>query len=306
MRSAIISEIHKIMHKDKKVFFLTGDLGYSTLEKIEKDFPKRFINVGIAEQNMIGIAAGLALSGKKVFVYSIIPFVTLRCLEQIKNDICYHNLDVTILGIGAGMSYGTLGSTHFALEDIAVLRPIPNISIFSPADKIEAALGIKYLSQYRYPVYIRIGRNQENVIYRKPYSFKFGKGVLLSKGKDIVIFSTGSIIIEVLAAMQKLITESKISVTLVNIHTLKPIDRDLILKTSENKKAIFVIEEHNNIGGLGSAVLEILAEEPNMPLVFRINTGENFIKTVGTNSYLRNELGLSAEHIFQKINSALS
>src|SRR3989338_11081770 len=131
MRSGIIKEIHNLMRKDENIYFLTGDLGYNVIEEIQKEFPKRFINMGVAEQNMMGVAAGLALSGKKVFVYSIIPFVTMRCYEQVRNDICYHNLDITILGVGAGLSYGILSSTHFALEDIALFRPLPNMAIFS-------------------------------------------------------------------------------------------------------------------------------------------------------------------------------
>src|SRR3989338_7483124 len=156
MRVTIVNKIYNFIKKNKNVYFLTGDLGYTALEQIEKDFPTRLINVGIAEQNMTGIAAGLALSGKKVYIYSIISFLIMRCYEQIRDDLCYQDLDVTLLGIGGGLSYGYLGSTHFALEDIAIMRVLPNMSIFSPADEIEAVLGVKKLYKYRHPLYLSI------------------------------------------------------------------------------------------------------------------------------------------------------
>lgn len=306
MRPIIIHEIHDLMKSNKNVYFLTGDLGYSVLEKIEQDFPDRFINVGIAEQNMIGIAAGLALSGKKVFVYSIIPFVTLRCLEHIRNDMCYHNLDITILGTGAGLSYGILSSTHFALEDIALLRPFPNMTIFSPADATEGQLGMQFFKTYHKPLYFRIGKKEEPTVYTKPYKFEFGCGVVLRKGSDATIIGTGPIIYEVLQAADRLEKTSDIKVTVINIHTIKPIDRELILKETKGKKTIFTVEEHGKIGGLGSAVCEILSQETSGVRVVRIGTEDQFISKIGTQSYLRRILKLDAEGIYKNIIKSLS
>jgi len=302
MRQGVINEVYKLMKENKNIYFLTADLGYSVVEKIEKDFPKRFINVGVAEQNLMGIAAGLALSGKKVFVYSIIPFVTMRCYEQIRDDICYHDLDVIILGVGAGLSYGILGGTHFALEDITILRPLPNLTIFSPADETEAILGVRYFKNHHHPVYFRIGKKEEPKIYNKSYLFNFGKGVILKKGDDIVIFSTGPIISEVMKAVD-LLRVKNISASLINIHTIKPIDYELIINESRNKKFVFIVEEHSVVGGLGSSIAEVLSEniKDKDLRIIRIGTEDKFIKKIGTQSYLRKFLKLDSQGIFEKI-----
>src|SRR3989344_1761168 len=264
MRSGIIKEIHNLMRKDKNIYFLTGDLGYHVLEEMQEEFPKRVINMGVAEQNMIGVACGLAKSGKKVYAYSIIPFITMRCYEQIRDDVCYNNADVTLLGVGSGLSYGILSATHFALEDVAIIRALPNISIFSPADEIEAVLGVKELYKQKKPVYFRIGKKEEPIIYDKPYDLQIGKGNVLTEGSDIAIISTGTIMSEVLKAAE-LLQKKDIKATVINIHTIKPIDKDLIIQEAKFKKHVFVVEEHGTIGGLGSAILEATSEEEDFP-----------------------------------------
>lgn len=296
MRSAIIKQIHEFMQKDKNIYFLTGDLGYGTLEEIEKDFPDRFINMGIAEQNMIGVAAGLAASGKKVYLYSIIPFITMRCFEQIRNDLCYHDLPVTILGAGSGLSYGVLGATHFALEDISILRPLPNMRVFSPADETEAVLGIDALRNFPHPLYVRIGKKKENTVYDKPYHFRFGKGVTLMEGDNLAIFTTGTITYEVLEAVKRL-KNKNIKAALVNLHTLKPLDEKLILEVSQNKKLAVTVEEHYSIGGLAEAVAGILARTKKHPPLLSIAVPNRFLPFIGTQEYLRDRLGLSAKKI---------
>src|SRR3989344_1364145 len=224
MRSGIIKTIHELMREDENIYFLTGDLGYNVLEEMQKEFPKRVINMGVAEQNMMGVATGLALSGKKVYVYSIIPFVTMRCYEQVRNDICYNNADVTILGVGSGLSYGILSATHFALEDIAIMRALPSMVVFSPADETEAVLGVKELYKQKKPAYIRIGKKEEPKIYNSSYDLKIGKGNILVEGSDIVIFSTGTIMSEVLKAVE-ILREKDIKASVINIHTIKPLDK---------------------------------------------------------------------------------
>lgn len=297
MRKGIITEIYNLMKENNNTYFLTGDLGYNTLEEIEKDFPKRFINVGIAEQNMIGIASGLALAGKKVFVYSIIPFVTMRCFEQIRNDVCYHDLDVTILGAGAGLSYGILSSTHFALEDIAILRSLPNMTIFSPADEQEAISGTKFFKNYHHPLYIRIGKKEEPKIFSSDYRFHFGKGKIVKQGSDYTIFTTGPILTEVINAVKIIESKRRIQFSIIDIHTIKPIDKALIIKSSLNKKIAFTVEEHGIIGGLGSTVAEIVSQYVTDCKVVRIGTKDSFIKIIGSQDYLRQRLGLDAEGI---------
>jgi len=284
------------MRQDKSIYFLTGDLGYSVLEDIEKEFQSRFINVGIAEQNLIGIASGLALSGKKVYVYSIIPFITMRCFEQIRNDICYHNLNVTILGVGAGLSYGILWPTHFALEDIAILNVLPNMTIFSPCDETEAILGIKELYKLQRPCYFRIGKKQEPIIYKNSFNLKIGKGNVITEGSDIVIFSSGPIVSEVIKAVD-ILRIKKINASLVDIHTIKPIDYEIIIEKAKNKKMIFTVEEHYKIGGLGSIISQILVSEKNSQQVISIGIDNKFIKDVGSQNYLREKFGLSGDKI---------
>ncbi len=304
MRSGIIKEIHNLMRKDENIYFLTGDLGYSVLEPMEKVFPTRLINMGVAEQNMVGVAAGLAMSGKKVYVYSIIPFATMRCYEQIRNDVCYNNADVTIIGVGLGLSYGILSATHFALEDIAIIRALPNITVFSPADEIEAVLGVKALYKQKKPAYIRIGKKEEPKIYDRPYNFKIGKGNILREGQDAVIFSTGTIMEEVLKAAD-LLRNGNIKVSVVNIHTIKPLDKNLIIQESKFKKHAFVVEEHGKIGGLGSAILENVSDVEGLPLFTIIGTEDKFIKDIGSQQYLRNVNGLSTSKIIVKITKTI-
>ena len=301
MRTGVINSVYQIMKENKNSYFLTGDLGFHTVEDIERDFGSRFINIGVAEQNMIGIASGLALTGKKVFCYSIIPFLTMRCFEQIRNDICYHNLDVTLLGVGSGMSYGILSSTHFALEDVAVLRSLPNMHIFSPADEKEAILGMQYLKTQHYPTYVRIGLRTEPVIYDDNYNFVYGKGNILKNGKDYTIFSTGTLLDGVLKATDEVSKKKNKTATVVNIHSLKPIDKDIIISQSKNKKIVFTVEEHMINGGLGSMVAEIISEHCPNTKVVRIGTEDEFIKTVGTRSYLRKYLSLDTDEIAKKI-----
>lgn len=304
MRTGIIKEIHNLMRKDENIYFLTGDLGYNVLEEMQKEFPKRVINMGVAEQNMMGVASGLALSGKKVYVYSIIPFVTMRCYEQVRNDICYNNANVTILGVGSGLSYGILSATHFALEDIAILRALPTITIFSPADEIEAVLGVKELYKLKKPVYIRIGKKEEPKIYERPYNLKIGKGNILTEGDDITIFATGTIMSEALGAA-KLLKEKNIKASVINIHTIKPLDKNLIMQEARFKKHIFVVEEHGIIGGLGSAIAESTSDEHEFPPLTLIGTEDKFIKEIGTQEFLREATGLSAGKIATKILSSI-
>ena len=276
-------------------------MGYSLLEPIENDFPDRFIDVGIAEQNMIGMAAGLALSGKKVYVYSIIPFVTMRCFEQIRNDVCYHDTDVTILGVGSGLSYGILGSTHFALEDIAILRSLPNMTIFSPADEKEALSGLDYFSDYHHPLYLRIGKKDEPMVFSEKYSFAFGRGAEISNGNDGVIFATGPIVSEVVGAVEKIFKLTKKRLTLISIPTIKPLDESYIIEKCLNKKKIFTVEEHSIVGGLGSTIAEILSNKTLDAQLIRIGTKDLFVKDIGTQSYLRKVLGLDSDGIAKTI-----
>lgn len=304
MRQITIEAAHKIMRKNPKSYFLVGDLGYHAVEEIEKEFPARFVNVGVAEQNMIGIAAGLALNGNKVFVYSIIPFLVMRPFEQIRNDLCYQHLDVTLIGAGAGLSYGVLGPTHFALEDVAIMRALPNMSVFSPADETEAVLGMSALENHRGPVYFRTGGRAEPVVFEKPYEFTFGKGVVVRDGQEIVIFSSGPILKEAIAASDAL-KEEGVKVGVIGIHTLKPFDTELVQKISKTAKLIVTVEEHFLTGGLGSAIAEVMAELGTTAKLVRMGVDDQFVKHTGSQKYLRSVLGLDAKGIMKRIKEAI-
>jgi len=300
MRNAFIKTLIKLAEKDGNIYLLTGDLGFSFLEKFSEKFPDRFINCGLAEQNMLGVAAGLALEGKKVYVYSIIPFIIMRCLEQIRNDICYQNLNVKIIGVGAGFSYGNLGVTHYAIEDIAVLRSLSNIVILSPADLRETEELILKSYKLEKPTYVRLGRKEEKKLSDLNYQIEIGKPSVLVDGKDGVLISTGNqvgISLEVVEKLKKL----GYSFKLINLSTLKPIDRKLLLKELEGFNKIFTVEEHNIIGGLGSLIAEILAES-NWQGEFKIiAVPDEYPSEVGSQDYLRKKYQLDAEQVSNNI-----
>ena len=300
MRTAFINTLIKLAKKDKRIFLLTGDLGFSVLEGFRDEFPDRFINMGVAEANMIGVAAGLALSGKVVFVYSIAPFVTLRCLEQIRNDVCYQKLQVRIIGVGAGLSYGTSGATHYSLEDIAVMRAISNLSVVCPGDPLEAEMALKESLSYAGPLYIRLGKGNDPLVHRKLKGFKIGKAISLRRGKDITIISTGNMLSNAKQAAS-LLKQQGVDVRLISMHTVKPIDKKAIIDIVKKTKAIFTVEEHNLIGGLGSAVAEVLAEQPVKVYFKRIAVLETSFKAIGSQDYLRGKFGLDANGIFTTI-----
>lgn len=304
MRQITIEAAHEIMKRNPKSYFVVGDLGYHAVEEIEKEFPTRFINAGVAEQNMIGMAAGLALGGNKVFVYSIIPFLTMRPFEQIRNDLCYQNLDVVLIGAGAGLSYGILGPTHFAMEDVAIMRALPNMTVFSPADETEAIMGMRKIEELKGPVYFRTGGRSEPVVFEKPYDFKLGKGVVIREGEEVVIISSGPILKEAIGAADLLKLED-LNIGVVGIHTIKPFDKELVKKLTIKAKLIVTVEEHFLVGGLGSAVAEVMAELGSHAKLVRMGVDDQFVKHTGSQTYLRSILGLDAKGIKQKIKENL-
>lgn len=303
----MINLIHEYARSNKDVYFLTADLGYSVIENFQKEFPERCINVGISEQNMVGVAAGLALSGKKVFVYSIVPFATMRCFEQIRVDVCYQNLDVTVIGVGGGFAYGTLGPTHHAIEDVAIMRSLPNMKVVVPADPGEAVTLTKQIFELGGPAYIRLNRGGESNILddEKDYeSVEFGKAHEIKSGKDVFIISMSDITHLALEASEKL-KEEKIDVGVVSMHTVKPIDKEFIKKIASRVKTIITLEEHNIIGGLGSAVSEILADESLNIKFKRLGVNDEYSKFVGKQDYLREKHGIATDNIVKSVKDLL-
>ncbi len=310
MRSEVCEVVYQAALKNRDIFFLTGDLDHGSVQNFKKNIPAQHINVGMAEQNLIGIAAGLALSGKKVFVLSIIPFATMRCFEQIRNDVCYQNVDVTVIGDGGGYFYGRSGSTHHATEDISIMRALPNMKIVAPADSEQARLLAQKLILMRGPFYLRLGGKTtpriEELWANEQDDVEIGKGQIVRPGFDITIFSYSVILREALLAAE-ILAESKISVEVINLHTLKPIDNELIRNRAKCRKAIYTLEEHSVIGGLGSAVSEIIC--PLLyayPLIFQsFGVNDCFIRTIGLRQYLWQISGLTGQQIAKKIADSL-
>ncbi len=296
MKSAFIETLEKLASIDNRIFLLTGDLGFKTFDKFRNSFPDRFINIGVAESNMIGIAAGLALSGKNVYCYSIIPFLTMRCLERIRVDLCYHNLNVKLVGAGGGLVYGLEGMTHHAIEDIAIMRTLPNMTVVAPGDPLEVKAVINESLAYKGPLYIRLGREGEKCVHKSSPEFKIGKGIVIRKGGGISIIATGTILCAAKSASEDLINEG-LDVTLIGMHTIKPLDRDIIEYCAKNSKAIFTVEEHSIIGGLGSAVSEILLELGYKKPFRKIGLQDEYCSYIGSQDYLCEKYGLTPKGI---------
>ncbi|MDR3259589.1 MAG: hypothetical protein LBT51_08295 [Fusobacteriaceae bacterium] len=300
MRNTFVDTLFEEAAIDPNIYLITGDLGFGVLTKFWEIYPDRFINAGISEQNMASVAAGLALEGKNVFIYSIGNFPTLRCIEQIRNCIAYHKANVTVVAVGGGFAYGALGMTHHATEDIAIMRALPEFTIFTPCDPEETRQVTKLARKIVGPSYIRLGRGGEKNLHSNSIDVQIGKANLLKDGKDTAIFVSGAIANEALIAANMLEKED-ISCSVYSFPTVKPIDKEIILEIAKNIEQIYTLEEHNIIGGFGSAVSEIIAESGSSVKIKRIGLQDVFTSMVGSQSYLRNYYGMSGVKIFDLI-----
>ena len=296
MRTAFIKTLIELAGQDERIFFLTGDLGYGVVESFRDKFPKRFINMGVAEQNMVGTAAGLAMSGKIPITYSIVTFVALRPLEFIRNDVCYQNLNVKIVGVGAGFSYPQYAATHQAIDDVAILRILPNLVILNPGDPIETRLATIAALKHVGPVYIRIGKKGEPDVHKEDFPFVIGKAVTIKNGKDFTVIATGNIL-ENTAKAVALLEKSGFSVRFLSMPTIKPIDQEAIKGAAKETKAIFTVEETFDIGGLGTATAEVLAELSFKKFFKKIAIPNHYPKEIGSQNYLRGIYGLQPDQI---------
>jgi transketolase len=306
VRDAFVRALTEEARKDKNIMLLTGDLGFGVLTKFAEEFPKQYLNVGVAEQNMTGVATGLALEGKTVFTYSIGNFPTLRCLEQIRNDVCYHNANVKIVSIGGGFCYGALGISHHATEDLAIMRALPNLMVLAPGDLTETTLATKALCETQGPCYLRLGRGGEPTVHLDQPPYAIGKGIALFPEGDVALLSIGGILDSAVKA-REILQAAGVKTALYSMHSLQPIDRHLIERLSRLSKLIATIEEHSITGGLGGAVAEVMAElpPPRAPLV-RVALEAGFSCEVGDQEYLREVYGLSPRAIANKVRTALS
>lgn len=294
MRNAFIKSLMAAAERDERIWLLTGDLGYSVLEPFEKRFPDRYINVGICEQTMTGIAAGLAMAGKKVVTYSIANFPTLRCLEQIRNDVCYHGLDVKIVAVGGGMAYGSLGYTHHAVEDLAIMRSLPGIAVAAPGDPLEADSCARAALAHTGPAYIRLGKAGEAAVHSGELVMGIGDAFPVRSGSDMTLVSTGAVLPLVLEAADRL-SGFGISAAVVSAPWISPIS-DSAVELASAHGPVVTVEEHVG-GGLFSALSEAFADRD---LSVRIRSVRLFAEPShvgGSQSYLRAQSGVSVERV---------
>ena len=300
MRDNFINALINLAENDKEIVLLTGDLGFGVFEKFESSFPGQYFNVGVAEQNMIGLATGLALEGKKVVTYSIGNFPTLRCLEQIRNDACYHDANITIVANGGGFSYGPLGMSHHTTEDLAILRSLPNISVIAPCTANEAGEAITAMIKYGGTGYLRLDKSSAKD-YPSEDSFVIGKSRRYKEGKDITLIATGGILSEANTASVEL-KKFGVAVRVVGMHSIRPIDVDEIIDAVSNTGGIVTIEEHNKDGGLGSAISEVCMDLGIIPNKFlRIGLENKYSSIVGSQQYLRSRYDMDSKAIINKV-----
>jgi transketolase len=305
MRNAFAAEVTELADLDPRIVLLTGDIGNRLFDTFKARHPDRFYNCGVAEANMIGVAAGLAMNGLHPVVYTIAPFITTRCLEQIRVDICYHDVGVTLVGTGAGLAYASLGPTHHSCEDIALLRALPSMAVVAPGDPVEVRLALRQAVRRAHGTYLRIGKKGEAVVHKTMPEFTLGKALPLREGSEVVLLSTGNMLPEVLATAERL-EEDNISAGVVSFHTIKPLDTDYLSKVFETCRLVVTVEEHSRIGGFGAAVAEWLADQPApRASLCRFGTADHFHHEAGEQEHARRCFGLTAEQMAEQIRRRL-
>lgn len=287
--------------EDDSIFLLIGDVGYHLVEPYQQEFPRRFINIGIAEQNMTGIATGMALCGKTVFVYSIANFPILRCLEQIRNDVCYHHANVKIIAAGGGLAYGALGATHHVTEDLAIMRALPNMTVVAPGDPIEAALATRAVARWNGPCYLRLGRTGDPVVHQTTPHFQLGKAIRLREGSDVTLVTSGGMLYNTMQAAGQL-GQQGIQSRVLSMPTIKPLDTEAVLSATRETGGIVTIEEHSVIGGLGSAVAEVISQGDSLNINLMImGIPDAFCSQAGSQKYWLELYSLSVEGIVSSV-----
>ncbi len=300
MRDTFVKTLVELAKENSDIELVTGDLGFGVLKPFFEQLPNQFTNAGIAEQNMTSMAAGMALEGKIVFTYSIGNFPTLRCLEQVRNDCAYHHANVKIVCVGGGLVYGSLGMSHHATEDIAIMRALPDVAVFCPGDLAEAEAITRAMVNYPGTCYLRLGRGGEKRIHEKIENFQIGKAIPIQKGTRVAIFSTGAIFEEVEVAC-KILQEAGVTPTVYTFPTVKPLDTEVICACANAHDWIVTCEEHNIVGGFGGAVAEVMAQEGAKARLLRIGMEDQYCAKVGNQKYLRDQYGMSGEKIAARI-----
>lgn len=305
MRNHVINKIVELAGDDSRISLVTSDLGFGVVEGFQQSYPERFINVGISEQAMTSVAAGLALEGMIAFTYSIGNFPTLRCIEQIRNDVCYHNANVKVIAVGSGFAYGQLGMSHHATEDIAAMRALPNMRVFTPADPEEAVAALLEAYHTDGPCYIRLGKNGEPRLHPERPCTDIRKAITLREGAEVNILAAGTVLSEAKKAAE-ILNEKGIGTGVYSFPTVKPIDEEKILHLAEKSKILVTIEEHNEIGGFGGAVAEVTAGmSGNRAKLIRVGLPDVYTGIVGNQDYLRDFYGINAEKVAIRVEKEL-
>ncbi len=305
MRNVFSDEMVRLGTADPRVVLLSGDIGNRLFDRFRDACPGRFVNCGIAEANMMGVAAGMALSGMRPVVYTITPFTTTRCLEQIRVDACYNHAPVIIVGTGAGLSYAELGPTHHSCEDIAVLRALPGMTVFCPCDPVELWAGLRAALRHDGPVYVRLGKKGEPALHPEPLEFRLGRANTLRAGTDVCLIATGTLMPEVLRGAE-LLAAAGISARVESFHTVKPLDVARLDEIFSTYAVVGTVEEHSRIGGLYGAVAEWLAgrDLPARPRLLCFAVNDVFLHEVGSQAYARSRFGLTADAIATRMRQA--
>jgi len=306
LRTAFLGALFDAAANDPRICLVVGDLGYSVVERFAAAYPRQFVNAGVAEQDMTGLAAGMALSGKIVFTYSIANFPTLRALEQVRNDVCYHRANVKIVAVGGGLAYGNLGPSHHATEDLAIMRSLPEMTVIAPGDPIEAKLATLAVIEHDGPCYLRLGKAGEPAVHTTDPEFQIGRAITLREGSDVTMISTGAMLPTAVAAAD-LLSAGGLSVHLLSMHTLRPLDVEAVTAAATRSRYVVTIEEHSIAGGLGGAVAEAMSELPaERAQLNRIGLSPTFNRLVGDQSYLRSLHGLDVDSIVRTIEALVS
>lgn len=305
MRNAFAEEITALAAADPRIVLLSGDIGNRLFDRFKAQFPDRFYNVGVAEANMIGIAAGLALGGMKPVTYTIASFAVYRCYEQIRVDLCYHNAPVVMVGTGSGLAYAANGPTHHSCEDVAVLRALPNMTVACPADAWELRGLLRDAMHQPGPVYLRIGKKGEPLVYPALPEVRLGMASVIRSGRDVAVLSTGTLLSEAVHAANHL-QEHGVSVEIVSLHTVKPLDAAVLTRVFRDFPLVVTLEEHGRTGGLGGAVAEWCSDQPRQHAhLLRLGTPDVFLHEAGEQEHVREVCGLTGAQIAASILSRL-
>lgn len=309
MRNHFADELLMLARADDRIVFLSGDIGNRLFDRFKAEFPDRFYNCGVAEQNMIGMAAGLAMCGLRPICYTIASFATVRCLEQIRVDVCYHNAPVVIVGVGAGLGYAELGATHHACEDIAMMRSLPGMSVICPGDPLEVRWALRAAMKHEGPVYLRIGKKGEPLVHTTWPEFRIGRAIPVREGRDVALLVMGTLLPTAVDA-SKLLAAQQVDAAVVSVPTVKPLDVELLERVFAEYPLVATIEEHGLAGGFGSAVAEWLVDRRPRPsarqaALLRIGTADTFLHEAADEHHARHHYGLDAASVAARVMAEL-